>query len=695
MKNLLILSKLPGPAAAVRAVLNPADFRVIAKSELWEVETLLRQGTIDACILDFELTDIQPIRTLEQIRALAPELPIFVYSSNAKWEWEEEAILLGVNHVLVKPIRGKILNAFLARLWSQPAAKQLPAATAPRALEELRPASTTMAPVRTLEVLRNFSSILTHSLCSESLLKEFLLLLREILGVNRAGIFLRRPPSTLPNVGTAPDDRQLRAACAIGLTPSLMDYFELSLKAGIGGYLYRHGRILKSSSDEARVDREILKEFELLGTQVAFPILDRESMVGVAVFDGRITGEPFTNEELALVFHLLEEVGLAIRNSWLHDQLLGNHQMMSDVLSQLSCGCVVVSRDLAILQANPAARLFFPPPDSQARPLEFTDLPSLVGSRVFETFNTGVNAPMFRFRRPENPDQVLQLSISLFKRQKSATPNAALLLIEDFSQVERSQTLEIETSNLRLVKRMAESLAHEIGNAVVPISTYQQLLAERSDDPEFIGAFSNAMGAGVKRITRLAHQMLFLAGDALDRRDNIPLQRLITEAFQDAQGHLSESTAKFSYQTDRKNLTVLGNHLGLRHALSEVILNACQAQPSAPEIRILQRTEIDADGAPWVRLELTDAGQGISPEVARKAADPFYSQRNVGVGLGLTVTRKIIESHSGTLEICASLEGTPGTIRISLPLSVGQEGEDESGGSGEPLKAEFVTASAG
>ena len=87
MKNLLILSKLSGPAAAVRAVLDPADYRVIAKSELWEVETLLRQGTIDACILDFELTDIQPIRTLEQLRALAPELPIFVYSANAKWEW--------------------------------------------------------------------------------------------------------------------------------------------------------------------------------------------------------------------------------------------------------------------------------------------------------------------------------------------------------------------------------------------------------------------------------------------------------------------------------------------------------------------------------------------------------------------------------------------------------------------------------
>ena len=667
MKNLLILSQLSGPAAALRAVLPPDEFRIIAKCELWEIETLLRQGAFDAAILDFELTDVQPIRTIEQIRAINPNLPLFVYSSNTKWEWEEEAYLLGVEHVLTKPIRGRILNTLLARLRPPAAPPQVPAPTQ-RPFEDPRPVPPTLAPARTLEVLRNFSSILSHSLCSESLLRDFLMLLRNILGVNRAGIFLRRPPTTLPTNVKTPDDRQLRAACAIGLTPSLIDYFELSLKAGIGGHLFRHGRILKCSSEEARNDREILKEFELLGTQVAFPILDRESMVGVAVFDSRITGEPFTNEELALVFHLLEEVGLAIRNSWLHDQLAGNLQMMSDVLTQLPCGCVVVSRDLAILQFNPAARQFFPAADARIRPLEFSDLPSAIGTRVFEAFNSSAPAQPFRYRQPDRPETVLQVNITLFKSQKSPTNNAALILIEDFTQVERTQALEIEASNLRLVKRMAESLAHEIGNAVVPISTYQQLLSERANDPEFITSFSDALGDGVKRVARLSRQMLFLASDALDRRDEIPLQSLIAEAFRDTQSHLAETTAKLTYQTDRKNLTILGNHLGLKHALAEIMLNACQARPNAPEIRIQQRTETDAQGSPWLRLELTDAGQGISPEVARKATDPFYSQRNVGVGLGLTVSRKIIESHSGKLEICPSPEGTPGTIRISLPL---------------------------
>ena len=76
-------------------------------------------------------------------------------------------------------------------------------------------------------------------------------------------------------------------------------------------------------------------EFDLLGARVAIPVLDRESLVGVAVFDGRVTGEPMSNEELALIFHLLEQLGLAIKNIWWHDQVSARHEMMFDILRQI------------------------------------------------------------------------------------------------------------------------------------------------------------------------------------------------------------------------------------------------------------------------------------------------------------------------------------------------------------------------
>ena len=96
-------------------------------------------------------------------------------------------------------------------------------------------------------------------------------------------------------------------------------------------------------------------------------------------------------------------------------------------------------------------------------------------------------------------------------QRSRAQPNAALLIIEDVTEHERAQRLEIEASNLRLVKSMAEHLAHEIGNSLVPLSTHQQLLKESINDPEFQESLSEALAVGVKRISRLSNQMVFLA----------------------------------------------------------------------------------------------------------------------------------------------------------------------------------------
>ena len=83
------------------------------------------------------------------------------------------------------------------------------------------------------------------------------------------------------------------------------------------------------------------REFQLVGGTVAIPILDRETLLGVAVLDERLTGDPYENEELSLLFHMLEEVGLAIRNSWLARPIETSHSMLTDILGNLGTGCIV------------------------------------------------------------------------------------------------------------------------------------------------------------------------------------------------------------------------------------------------------------------------------------------------------------------------------------------------------------------
>ena len=109
---------------------------------------------------------------------------------------------------------------------------------------------------QTLTVLRDFSSILTHSLDAEAMLRQFLLFLRKIVSINRAAIFLRQPYAAFDGVAAPEESRRLRAACAIGLSAGLLEHFELSFEAGIGGQLFHLGRILRRNGEEARNDPE-------------------------------------------------------------------------------------------------------------------------------------------------------------------------------------------------------------------------------------------------------------------------------------------------------------------------------------------------------------------------------------------------------------------------------------------------------
>jgi signal transduction histidine kinase len=663
MRTLLVISSQSTFAAAISAVLDSTRFQVIVKDTVREAGFLLSRGAIDTTIVDVEQLGANALRSLEEARTCAPGCPIIIYSGDIQWQWEEDAYLLGVTHVLDKPVRGKLLNTLLARLFPEPEANVVPTAQVPVS----EPAGARYNEgMRSLEALRRFSGVLAHSLDANALLKQFLLLLREVIGVNRAIIFLRKPASRPTEGPVSTDDRWLRSACAIGLDPAVLQHFGLSLNAGIGGYLHRHGRVLRAASAEAAASREITKEFQLLGVQIAIPILDRESLLGVAVFDERLTGAPFVNEEIALIFHLLEEIGLALRNSWMHNQIVANHAMIGDILGQLGSAAVVFGSDLATLHANASARRIFIPAESKRAEIEFSDLPQALGSKIYSVVKGGASVAPFKHVFDTAPGHIFSVEITPFRADVG--PNAALLLVEDVTQLERAQRLETEASNLRLVRSMAEHLAHEIGNALVPISTHQQLLKDSINDREFQESLGAALAGGVKRITRLANQMVFLARDWHgDFGDAVSIGDLIVEAFQEAHTfHPGKKVAQLSFNQKSALWKVKADSKALRHAFSEIMLNALQANPENPIVAVNLQEQKGAH--PVLTVEVHDRGKGFTAETAERAPEPFFSTRNVGLGIGLTVSRRIIESHRGRIEIMPSPEGEHGIVRVSLPL---------------------------
>lgn len=670
MKTILVLAPTPVLPDAIRPLLSPEDCRLLHRTELSDIEPLAKGSFLNACIVDAEEGDVRALWMIEKFRQLAPATPIIVFKG-ATWDWEEEAYLKGVSAVLSKPVRGRLLLSMLERFskptapTAPPSMRPLPARVPPAAPMKNPAYEITSSTQQALQVLRRFSEVLTHSLNAEAMLRQFLTFLREILGVNRSLIFLRYAAGTFGV--TQPDSRQLRSAGAIGLVPAGLSNVELSLDSGIGGFLYRTGRLLRRDNEEAS-DPEIQKEFQLLGAQLAVPILDRQTLVGVAIFDERVTGEPLLNHELELIFHLLEQLGLALKNIWLHDQVVANHQMMTDVLRELTSACVVVNRELKILHANKSARSMFSRPGRRGAELEFSDLPPALGSKVYQVLNTGTGIAPFKFQPAEEPQSIYNVSVVPFQQQNGAVPNSVLLVVEDRSKEEQLRRLELETANLRLVKTMADRLAHEIGNALVPLSTYQQLLADKYKDPDFRAGLEMAMADSVKRISRLTSQMRFLARDTLVAREALPLAQLLEDAFQEAQKYQPLKSANLKMDKREQPIVLAGDRAALKHAVAEIMLNALQANPTNAKVEVRTHLDSGEKGSHWVHIDIVDNGPGFTPEALKKVPEPFFTTRNVGLGLGLAVTRKIVETHHGKLEVIDGRKDHPSTVRISLPL---------------------------
>jgi signal transduction histidine kinase len=203
-----------------------------------------------------------------------------------------------------------------------------------------------------------------------------------------------------------------------------------------------------------------------------------------------------------------------------------------------------------------------------------------------------------------------------------------------------------------------------------------EALARGTVDFDFLKGMERDWADGVKRTTRLISQMRFLARDPFLSHEAFPLAPLLEEAYEEARKHQPVKAGQFKYESSGKPTLVTGDREALKHALAEVMLNGLQANPNDPKIGVTFRSDSKGNGTSGLQIEVQDNGPGFTPEAVQKAFAPFFTTRNVGLGLGLTVSRKIIETHHGKLEIIPADYAHTGVVRISLPLEVSPPATD-------------------
>jgi signal transduction histidine kinase len=101
--------------------------------------------------------------------------------------------------------------------------------------------------------------------------------------------------------------------------------------------------------------------------------------------------------------------------------------------------------------------------------------------------------------------------------------------------------------------------------------------------------------------------------------------------------------------------------LQIEQVLANLVSNACQAMPQGGRLTLSARAE---EG--WVQLSVADTGCGIPPENLEKIFEPLFTTRARGIGLGLAVSRNLVEVNGGSIQV-ESTEGQGSTLTVTLP----------------------------
>ena len=233
-------------------------------------------------------------------------------------------------------------------------------------------------------------------------------------------------------------------------------------------------------------------------------------------------------------------------------------------------------------------------------------------------------------------------------------------------------------SRLNELGEMASTLAHELNQPLSAIANYVQggarLLA--NPDDEAVAMVRTALDEAARqslRAGKIIHHLREAAthGAAEMKRDG--LRSIIEEAAALALAGVKEKGIKAVFDYRAAADSVFVDRVQIQQVLINLIRNAGEAMRAAPRRELTIATSMPSETT--IAVDVADTGPGIAEDIQQQLFQPFVTSKPGGMGIGLTISKRIIEAHDGEISVSRNAEGGA-TFRFTLPVSDGSD-EDE------------------
>lgn len=247
-------------------------------------------------------------------------------------------------------------------------------------------------------------------------------------------------------------------------------------------------------------------------------------------------------------------------------------------------------------------------------------------------------------------------------------------IASDVSARRELQQKEIQLEHVARLTTMGEMLAgiaHEINQPLSAISNYatacQNLLEDlQPENIEKLQDWATAISSQANRCGDIIRRLRGFAKQGEDQLESLKLDELIQESVDLILSDTRFQTTEITCDFKTNGALVSGNRTQLQQVFVNLLRNACEAVSNGEQSkRLIEVCSMVSENK--VEVTVTDNGQGIDAKVREFLFEPFVSSRKEGLGLGLVISRSIIEKHGGQIWVDSNFEhGT--RFRLTVPL---------------------------
>jgi signal transduction histidine kinase len=214
--------------------------------------------------------------------------------------------------------------------------------------------------------------------------------------------------------------------------------------------------------------------------------------------------------------------------------------------------------------------------------------------------------------------------------------------------------------HLASIGKVAVGVGHEMRNILASIKNIAYFLKKKiaTEDPQ-ITYFINMLSQEADATTGIVSDLIDFSADARLSKSEVPVDELLDSAIATIS---PVAGVRIVRDIRPEGCLVLADPEKMRMVFNNLLLNALQSMPEGGTLNFQSRREGERSV-----IIFADTGHGIPAAIIGQVFDPLFSTRVKGVGLGLTVTRNIVERHGGTIGM-QSEEGRGTTVTLTLPV---------------------------